>query len=54
MPTPSHDRVPHLRDGFIVAKVGIERNGVPSERLCSVGWRSETAFNNSIQEEAPE
>jgi hypothetical protein len=39
-------RVPHLRGGFIVAKVGIERTGVPNERSCSLGWKSETALAN--------
>jgi len=66
MPTPPHDRVPHLRDGFIVAKVGRVAHPLQSYRkpgsppASLVGWkgwvieRSETAVNNSIQEEAPE
>jgi len=38
MNAPPQNRVPHLRDGLIVAKVRIEQ--------------SETAVNNSIQEVA--
>ncbi len=37
-------RVPHLRDSFSVAKVGIVQTGVPDERFLLVGVESTTAL----------
>ncbi len=36
MPAFAQPRVPHLRDGFIVAKVGIERSETPFAHMTAL------------------